>query len=277
MTKGHVFVAQNSDVDYVRQACALALTIKKYNKNNATCLITNDPVPPLYLHAFDHIVPIPWGDAAKDSVWKIENRWKIIHVSPFKENIVYDTDMLLLNSNDHWWQYFEGKDLAFTSTVHDYRKNIITSDHYRKTFTANGLPNLYIGCFYFKKSSRSYEFFKWLDIITKNWQEFYKRYLPNRPQKFCSLDVNSALAVKFMGIEEESVIPGALCPSFTHMKPAIQRWKTVPPKWTDVLSSYYTQNGQLKVGNVLQQGLFHYVEDEFLTDMMLAYLMKDSK
>jgi hypothetical protein len=33
MSKGHIFLAQNSDVDYVRQACALALTIKKYNKH----------------------------------------------------------------------------------------------------------------------------------------------------------------------------------------------------------------------------------------------------
>jgi hypothetical protein len=90
MSKGHIFLAQNSDVDYVRQACALALTIKKYNKHNETCLITNDPVPPLYRHAFDHIVPIPWGDSAIGSAWKIENRWKIIHASPFKENIVYE-------------------------------------------------------------------------------------------------------------------------------------------------------------------------------------------
>jgi len=31
MSKGHVFLAQNSSVDYVRQACALALSIKKHN------------------------------------------------------------------------------------------------------------------------------------------------------------------------------------------------------------------------------------------------------
>jgi len=76
-----------------------------YKQFNQTCIITNDNIPEEYKHAFDFIVPIPWTDVAKDSAWKIENRWKIIYATPFKENIVYDTDMLLLNSNDHWWPH----------------------------------------------------------------------------------------------------------------------------------------------------------------------------
>lgn len=275
MDKGHVFLAQNSDVDYVRQACALALSIKKHNVINKTCIITNDIVPPQYAHAFDYIIPIPWADKAANSIWKIENRWKIIHATPFKENIVYDTDMLLLASNDHWWSHFEGKGLVFTSKVFDYRSNIVTSDYYRKVFTANNLPNLYIGCFYFKKTKKAYEFFKWLEVLTNNWEEFYKKYLPNAPQKFCSLDVNSALAIKFMDLSDNIVVTDSLVPSFTHMKPALQGWTRVPAKWTDVLGCHFTTDCRLKVGNVLQTGLFHYVEQEFLTDQMLMYLSKD--
>ena len=275
MSKGHVFIAQNSDVNYVRQACALALSIKRFNKvENKTCLITNDPVPEEYKHAFDYIVPIPWGDLAKKSDWKIENRWKIIHATPFKENIVYDVDMLLLNSNDHWWDYFNNYDLLFTSTVVDYRKNPVTSNFYRKTFTANQLPNIYVGAFYFKKNAKSFEFFKWLDIITKNWEEFYREFLPKTPQKFCSIDVSAALAIKFMDCENTTTVPGTIIPSFTHMKPAIQGWKTVPLKWTHVLSSYLDDDCNLIVGNIKQQGLFHYVEDEFLTDDMMLKLSK---
>jgi len=275
MSKGHVFIAQNSDVDYVRQACALALSIKRFNKiENKTCLITNDIVPEVYKHAFDYIIPIPWGDLAAETSWKIENRWKIIHATPFKENIVYDVDMLLLNSNDHWWQHFSNHNLMFTSTVVDYRKNPVTSDFYRKTFTANQLPNIYVGAFYFKKNAMSFEFFKWLDIITKNWQEFYKEFLPNSTQKFCSIDVSAALAIKFMACEDTVVVPGTIIPSFTHMKPAIQGWNIIPLKWTHVLSSYLDDNCNLIVGNVKQQGVFHYVEDEFLTEDMMLKLSK---
>lgn len=275
MNRGHVFIAQNSTVDYVRQACALALSIKKFNLiENKTCIITNDPIPDEYAHAFDYVVNIPWGDRAAESEWKIENRWKIIHVTPFKENIVYDVDMLLLNSNDHWWSYFDNKDLFFTSTVTTYRHEVVNSDFYRKTFTANNLPNLYVGAFFFKKSTRAFEFFKWLDIITNNWQQFYKEFLPNYPQKFCSIDVNAALAVKFMDCYEQVVAPNTFVPSFTHMKPAIQGWKEIPLRWTHVLGSYFNDNCELIVGNIRQQGLFHYVEEEFLTDDILSKLVK---
>jgi len=275
MNRGHVFIAQNSSVDYVRQACALALSIKKFNLvENKTCIITNDPIPSDYVHAFDYVVPIPWGDKAAESSWKIENRWKIIHATPFKENIVYDADMLLLNSNDHWWQYFDKKDLVFTSTVTTYRNDVVNSDFYRKTFTANQLPSIYVGAFYFRKTAKAFEFFKWLDIITNNWQAFYKEFLPNQPQKFCSIDVNAALAIKFMDCLEEVAVPNAVVPSFTHMKPAIQGWKENPMRWTHVLGSYFDDDCNLIVGNVKQQGLFHYVEEEFLTDDILSKLAK---
>jgi hypothetical protein len=273
MSNGHVFVAQNSTVDYVRQAYALALSIKKHNKlYKDTCLVTNHAVPEEYKHAFDHIVPIPWGDDAEGSAWKIENRWKVIHASPFDESIVYDTDMLLLNSNDHWWKYLEQKDLFFTSTVTDYRGGIINNDFYRKTFTANNLVNVYTGAFYFKKIDRTYEFFKWLEIIVDQWRKIYPAHLKKSPQTFCSMDVSSALALKFMGCEEDFVTTGTLVPSFTHMKPAIQRWKNVPAKWTSTVNYYFDDAGNLKVGNFQQHGLFHYVEEEFLTDDIIKKL-----
>ena len=49
---------------------------------------------------FDQIIPIPFGDAADDSEWKVENRWKIYHASPYDETIVMDTDMLVLQNID---------------------------------------------------------------------------------------------------------------------------------------------------------------------------------
>lgn len=273
MSKGHVFVAQQSSVNYIRQAYALALSIKLHNKeHNQTCLITNDEVLDEYKHAFDYIVPIPWTDLADFSSWKIENRWKVIHATPFDENIVYDADMLLLNSNDHWWPYLEKHDVLLSSSVVDYRNNNITSDYYRKTFTANDLPNVYVGVFYFRKITFAFEFFKWLEIITTNWQAFYKLHLKNSPQKFVSMDVNAALAVKMMDCEHLVTVKNTKIPSFTHMKPGIQGWTTVPPKWTYVLNSYFDKDCGLKVGNFRQQGIFHYTEPEFLEDHMIEKL-----
>ena len=270
MSKGHVFLAQNTPgIDYVKQAYALALSIKIFNKeHNQTCLITNDDVSEKYKHAFDFIVPIPWKDQARNSKWKIENRWKIIYATPFDENLVYDTDMLLLKSNDNIWKYLESYNFCFTSDVLDYRGEVISSDHYRKAFTENSVPSVYTGLFYFKKVRESYEFFKWLELIVSNWEVFYKKFLRKKKQDFCSIDLSAGLALKFMGADNPS-IPFL---SFVHMKPYIQDWKNVPGKCFDVLDYYLTDNLSLIVGNFKQTGLFHYVEKDFLTDDIILKL-----
>lgn len=270
MNKGHVFLAQNTtDIDYVKQAYALALTIKIFNKeHNQTCLITNDEVPENYKHAFDHIVPIPWKDAARNSKWKIENRWKIIYATPFDENFVYDTDMLLLSSNDNIWKDVENFNFCFTSKVLTYKGTNVTSDYYRKPVTTNNVPSIYSGFFYFKKVKESYEFFKWLEIIVNNWSVFYKRFLPKKPQDFCSIDVSAGLSLKFMGLDNP-VVPSL---TFVHMKPYLQGWINIPSKCFSVLDYYLNDNLSLIVGNFKQTGLFHYVEKDFLTDEILLKL-----
>ena len=272
MSKGHVFLAQNSDVDYIKQAYALALSIKINNKeHNKTCLITNNDVPEEYKKAFDTIVPIPWSDESQNSAWKIENRWKVIYATPFEESIVYDTDMLLLTSNDHWWEHLERHDLYFTNNVTNYRGTVVTNDYYRKSFTQNNLANVYTGAYYFKKVSNTYNFFKWLELIVQNWSKFYIEHLKNHQQSFCSLDVSAALALKFIDKENIYTSPNSVL-TFTHMKPAIQEWKNIPLKWTSVLSSYMSEDCTLKVGNYQQHGLFHYVEEEFLENDFILKL-----
>ena len=271
MNRGHVFLAQNSDVNYVRQAYALATSIKKFNKNNQTCLITNDSVPLEYFKSFDHIVKIPWGDAAHHSQWKIENRWKIIYATPFKYNLVYDTDMLVLSSTDHWWEYLEDRDVVLTSQVKTYRGLAATSDHYRKAFTANQLPNSYFGLHYFNKNRQSFEFYKWLEIVVKNWRVFFEKYTPQSTQRFCSIDVASAIVIKLMNAESDFMIDSDL-PSFIHMKSGIQNWKEFSEDWQEEVPVTFDNQCRLKIANFLQSGVFHYTEDSFLTNDIITKL-----
>ena len=269
MSKGHVIFAQNSDVDYVRQAYALALTIKKFNKINQVCLITNNQVPEKYKIAFDYIIDIPFGDLSIKSLWKIENRWKLIYASPFEETLVYDSDMIVLNSNDYWWPLISEHDLLFTMSVKDYRGNVITNHVLRKCIVENNLPDLYFGIHYFKKTKKAFEFYKWLEIITKDYKDFYSKFAPNNTQKFCSMDVSAAIAMKIIdnGIPDNPL-------SFVHMKKEIQGWKTTPVCWNKALLSNYTKEGKLFLSNNLQKGIFHYTEDEFLTDEIVSKIEK---
>ena len=79
MDKGILLVAQNNNKDnYIEQAYALAMSVKKYN-DIPVSIITNDKVNKKY---FDSVIPIVWGDMAQESTWKIENRWKVFFQTP---------------------------------------------------------------------------------------------------------------------------------------------------------------------------------------------------
>jgi hypothetical protein len=273
VSKGFVVLAQNTEtVDYVKQAYALALSIKNTQKTvTKISLITNDPVPFHYKHVFDTIIDIPWGDLATNTTWKIENRWKIFHVTPYEETIVLDTDMLFLDDIGSWWDYCGNSDLKFCSTVKNYKAEVIATDTvHRKAFINNGLSNPYVALYYFKKSDLALSFFKVLEFVVKNWEFCSKTITLNTPQKWISIDLATAMAIDIMGIEDQ-VIDKFSPLEFVHMKSAIQGWSPTPSSWQNVVSFSFN-NGVMLVGNYRQHFLFHYVEKDLLTDDILVKL-----
>jgi uncharacterized pyridoxamine 5'-phosphate oxidase family protein len=120
-----------------------------------------------------------------------------------------------------------------------------------------------MGVHYFKKTKPAFEFYKWLQLITENYMDFYKQFLPNAKQKFCSMDVNASLALMFLNAEEQYT---SVIPTFTHMKPAIQNWHDIPDTWQSATTVQFTEHADLKISNFLQTGVFHYTENDFLTD-----------
>jgi putative lipoic acid-binding regulatory protein len=270
MSKGYVILAQNNDKnDYVKMAYVAAMSIKISQSlvKNVT-LITDvpDAVPHHYRKAFDQILPIIWYDDALNSEWKIENRWKIYHITPYEQTVVIDSDMLFLTDISHWWNYFEkNHNLFITDKVMTYRNEEITSDYYRKTFTSNKLPNTYSAFTYFKKSEEAEIFWKLVEIIVKNWKEFYQKYLESNKPSHLSIDVAFALAVKILGYEDK-VFSKFDYPTFTHMKARGQNWRQFKDSWMDIVTVYFNDKCQLKIGNYSQEGIFHYTEKNFLND-----------
>ena len=116
MSKGFCLIAQNNDTtDYVKQACLLAVSIHKYSKNQSVSIITNDIIPKKYQVLFDKIIPID-HDEAKNSDWKLENRYKLYDLSPYNQTIVMDVDMLVMRDITNWWSYLNNYDLFFTKS-----------------------------------------------------------------------------------------------------------------------------------------------------------------
>jgi len=263
MSKGFCILAENNkDTDYVRQAYLLAASIHKNNSNQRVSIITDDDVPKEYMHVFDQVIEIPWGNLAHSSDWKIENRWKVYHITPYEETFVMDADMLVLDNIEHWWDICGHHDIAFTTRTFTYRGDRVNTDYYRKTFTNNDLPDLYSGLYYFKKNANAHKFFNLVEVISKDWEIFYRKFVPKHRQKWESFDVNCALAYKLLDLPRLD-----LPIHFTHMKPHAQHWANAPEKWTDILDVFVDDG--VYIGTYKQTGILHYIEDEFITPAVL--------
>ena len=271
MSKGFCFVAQNNDTtDYVRQACLLAVSIHKFNSSQNISLITNDEIPKRYKVLFDKIIPIEKDNASNEKK-KMHNRCKMYELSPYTQTIGMDVDMLVMRDITNWWSYLKNYDLFFVSNVKTYRNETITSTWHRKVFINNNLPNLYNGIFYFKKSKTAKRYFDLLKIITENWETFYKIYSPIKMQNFYSVDVSTAIACKILGIDKQVCDPNSFV-NFVHMKSALQNWNESCLNWTDKVDWSVNNSKELIVDNFIQNNVFHYVEDKFLTDELIKEL-----
>ena len=270
-----ILVAQNTqDVDYVKQACALAMSIHATTPDSNISILTDDTIPQRYKELFDNVIKIPWGDLANKYDWKIHNRWKTYFISPYEDAIVLDTDMLVLEDITSWYNFLQSYDMYITSTIFDYRGNKIKDTFYRKNFNRYNLPNTYMGLHYFKKSEFALEFYTWLDKITNNWKEFYKLSGSNPIQNFASMDLTAAMAIDILDCKSKITNENVSVPSFTHMKANIQGWNELRESWQTKVGTYFTADAELYIGNHKQSGIFHYTEDNFLTDDIIQVLEK---
>lgn len=264
-----VMLAQNNNSsNYVLQACLCAMSIKKSMPNSSISVITDDIVPETFQQFFDHIIPIPWGDSAVNEDWKIHNRWKILYASPYDDAVILDTDMLLLDDISRHIEYMSTYEVCYTSCVLDYRGNIVDNDFYRKTYTKNNIPSMYTAFSYFRKSEFTYTFYEMLNLITQNWQDFYK-VNGKLIQSHASMDTTVGLAAKILDCESQ-ITPRKNKPMFVHMKPNIQGWQRLNENWLTKISPYLNKDLELYIGNYKQEGLFHYTEKPFLNH----YIMK---
>jgi len=258
------FLAQNNDQDnYVRQAELLAMSIRHSNPDSKICLITNEDTEWIKEHLFDDIVPIPWEDAGEEHKWKVQNRWKIYHACPYDATFVLDTDMLVQQDLSNWWNLMQNYDVFYTTAVTDYKFEKPDTSYYRKMFIENKLPDTYVALHYFKKSDFAKKFYTCLEEVMKNWEYYYEKYAPKKMQKFLSVDVCTAITIRVLDCEHLVTNKKLPFPTFVHMKPYLQSWKTQTKKWQDRITCFVDDDLNLRVGGWLQNTVFHYTEKDF--------------
>ena len=261
---GYFTFAQNTkDVDYLELAYAQALSIKCTQKINRYAVAvdaeTKELITDRHRAVFDYIIDvIDTGDANKFSV-----EWQAWWLTPFKETIKLESDMLFTRNIDHWWQGLRQQEVCLTTAVRDLEGTVSDCRRYRKLNDTNLLPDVYNGFMYFRFGQISMKFFSVARQIFKNWDYFKTEVLKNCHEDTPTTDTVFALAADLIG-PELCTVPGRAYPSFVHMKGAVNRLN-VNDDWTNYYYAQLDDNANLLIGFNRQNYPVHYYQKKFIT------------
>lgn len=178
------------------------------------------------------------------------NDWQMFAVSPYRQTIKLEADMIVASPVDHWWTLFELRDVVISQGCRDFYGQRSLVRTYRKCFDTNDLPDVYNAVTYWRLSSTAKEFFDLVRQIFEHWTEFRKllKFADDQP----STDVVYAMAAKIMG-PERVTLPAGVGLSIVHMKRGINPIKT--DDWTQEL---IWETDPLRINTIAQQGFVHY-------------------
>ena len=268
--RGFLTIAQNTaEVDYLRLAYAQAMSIKLTMPDSQYCVVvdedTEKQITDKHRDLFDDIVVLD-EDYAKQDDWKLANEWQVFELSPYKETIKVESDILFTRSITHWWHAFRLRDIVLSLGTKNFKGDPATSRVYRRIFDANQLPDVYNGLMYFRYSETASEFFDIAEQVFKQWETVKENVLKGFSYEEASTDVVYAIAAKILGVER-CTLPDCDFINFAHMKNAINDWPDDKP-WDEMIMTELDLP-MIRINNVNQYHPVHYQDKNWLTDEII--------
>jgi hypothetical protein len=257
---GFLTVACNTEqVDYLRLAYLQAVNIKKTQKNNLYAVIvdqhTLSSVTKDYEQVFDYIIEAPKHDFGPYGAEAF-----LFELTPFKETIKVESDLLFTRNIDHWINMFRLRDMMLSTGCRNYQQELSDVRKYRKIFDDNNLPDVYNGLMYFRFTKTAQVFFDTAKQIFKEWNTVVNQ-LKNYRESVPTTDVVFALTAQIIG-RELCTIPSADFINFTHMKPAINGFNE-NLKFSEVFVTEH-DGDMIRINNLNQYHPLHYYDKDFL-------------
>lgn len=232
--RGYLIPAINTDtVDYVVCAQRLADSIRHWHPDAEITIVTRDMLLIKDLKGY-------------------ANDWQMFKISPYRQTIKLEADMICTSPIDHWWTMFEKRDVVISTGARDIYDDISEYRGYRKIFDDNNLPDVYNAVTYWRLSQTAQEFWDLVQTIFYKWDTFQKvlKFADQEP----TTDVVYAIAATIMG-PERVTLPFSSYPKIVHMKQHMI--PTHSSDWTKELTWEYDR-GCLRLNTIAQQGLVHY-------------------
>lgn len=267
--RGFLTFAQNTEVDYLQLAYVQAMAVKLTMPGSRYAVIvdkqTMEKVTDQHRQVFDYVIELPEDHAEKEH-WKLSNEWQVFYLTPFKETIKLESDLVFTRSIDHWWTAFRLRDIVLSTGCRDYLQRLSSNRTYRRVFDDNELPDVYNGLMYFRYSQPAAEFFWYAEQIFKNWDYVRDNLLKNCRDESPTTDVVYALTAKILGVER-CTLSSIDYINFVHMKPAINGFSDVS-NWTESVICE-TDLPMIRINNINQYHPVHYYEKSWVTDEII--------
>ena len=267
--QGFVTFAQNtSTVDYLKLAYVQAMNIKLTQKINKYAVIVDKQTAQLvtdkHRQVFDYVIELTEDYSSADA--RFANEWQVFQLTPFKETVKLESDLLFTRSIDHWWDTFRLRDVVLSSGCKNYLGEQSSSRLYRQFFDDNELPDVYNGLMYLRYSQHAAAFFTKARIVFENWQVLKDQALKNCREETPSTDVLYAIT-SMLTNQEYSTLPGADFINFTHMKSGLNGWSDNSPWFESVIAEQDAD--MIRINNLNQYAPVHYFAKDYVTDEMV--------
>jgi len=267
--QGFLTIAQNSQVDYLRLAYLQAMNIKLVMPGSQYAVLvdaeTMTKVTEQHRKVFDYVILME-QDHAKDSSWKLSNEWQVFYLTPFKETIKLESDLIFPRGISHWWTTFRLRNIVLSQGCRNYQQQLSGVRSYRKLFDDNQLPDVYNGLMYFRYTSDAAEFFWLAEKIFDHWPHVRDHVLKNCRDEDPTTDVVYALAAKTLGVER-CTLPGVDFINFVHMKPDINGFPRHTPWYKTVICE--SSVPMVRINNINQYHPLHYHDKHWATDELI--------
>lgn len=286
MSQGYFTFAQYSEKfgNYPRMAYALALSLKASQTKGPTDLTVGmteadlDVLPRHYLDVFN-VEIIPWTDEAVMHNWKLQNEWKVYHMTPYDETIKLDADMLFTQDVNHMWEVLGARNfpVAICNTVYTFRNQVADDIYYRKAFRINNFYNAYSALTYFRKSHKAQEFYLQVEDIYHYWEKYAHEFMRHNGNDVAYTDEVYGMAVKTLNWDNQVRPPSNF--GFVHLKSKCQGlldWQVSDTSFTNYLDSSFTDTGDMYINNYLQTKPIHYVDKDWCTDELILNLERQA-
>lgn len=265
--QGFLTIAANTaEVNYLHLAYLQALNIKATQQIKSFAVIvdpaTNQQIQEHHRQAFDYIIKAPASTTGPYGL-EVQAFW----LTPFKETVKLESDLLLPSSIDHWWRAFRLRDVVLSTGCKNYLQRESNSRRYRKLFDDNNLPDVYNGLMYFRYSKTAADFYRQAAEIFNNWTTV-QATLRNCRDEYPTTDVVFALTAEIIG-RELCTVPSLDFINFVHMKPAINGYSE-SARFQDMYVTEFDR-GMIRINNVNQYHPVHYHEKDFPTEEMYEY------